>query len=386
MRSGFGLILPGLPLYLRAHHLPIPDLGLASAAYMACGIVGMAALAPLVDRFGHGRGLVGGALLYALGALVLLLLPSAPSLLVGRALQGLAMALYTPATFAYVGARVPAARRGGAYGTVASAQMAGFILGPAVGGVALGLGGPAGPLAAAAAAAALALVNALVLPAEGGEREETAHASGARALAAPFALLAAAPWGLGFLAYTAGQQIPTGVYDSVWSLFMFHLGAPAWLVGASYAAWALPLVFLSPLVGRAAPAQRAEAWMALGGAVTAAAAVGYAFLRDPYAVTALSFLEGAGSAAVLPLSQVYLAGRVPAHRLAGVQGLAGATGQGAALLAAVASGYTFPLRPWAPFLLAAVGAGLGTLAFVRMGGGGRVQEVAVAGGDVPTAL
>jgi MFS family permease len=374
VRSGFGLILPGLPLYIRAHAIPVPDLGLASATYMAAAIAGMLLLAPLADRFGHVRALFGGGALYVAGALVLLLAPSAPSLMCGRGLQGLAMALFTPATFAYIGASVAPERRGGAYGVVASAQMSGFILGPALGGVALGVAGPAGPLALAAAAAALTVLVAAALPAEPPPRPgeavgtaATAPARGIAAITAPLAALAAAPWGVGFLAYTVGQQIPNGVYDTVWSLYMFHLGAAPWLVGASFATWALPLVILSPVLGRRASGGHVRLWMTVGGAVMAVAAATYAVLTSPYAVAAVGFLEGTGSAAVLPLSQIYLAQRVPPQRMAGLQGAAGALGQAAALCAAAVSGYVFPVRPWLPFAIAAVALAAGTWVFARRG-------------------
>jgi MFS family permease len=383
VRCGFGLILPGLPLYIRAHGIPVPDLGLASAAYMAFGIGGMLVLAPLADRFGPVRALVGGGVLYTVGTLVLLVLPSATSLLMGRALQGLAMALTTPATFAYVALAVSAERRGGAYGTIASAQMSGFIVGPAAGGLALSLGGMATALAVALAASILAVAAALSLPAAGaltGQATAPSAPRGAGAWAS-LALVAAAPWGLGYLAYTVGQQIPMGVYDTVWSLYMFHLGARPWLVGASFATWALPLVVLSPLLGRRIGGQRAPLWLVLGGLVTAAAAATYGMLRDPYAVAAVGMLEGAGAAAVVPVSNVYLAARVPAGRMASAQGLVGAVGQGAALLAAVAAGYTFGMRPWLPFVLAAVGCAAGSLLFWRRERGARSPALASAGGQ-----
>lgn len=384
VRCGFGLILPGLPLYIRAHAIPVPDLGLASASYMAFGIGGMMLLAPLSDRLGHVRALVGGGILYLAGTLVLLALPSAPSLLAGRALQGLAMALTTPATFAYITDRVAPERRGGAYGTVASAQMAGFIVGPSAGGLALSLGGTTAALSVALAASLLALGAALALPTGGlAGVEPTLPVQGAslppaRPLGA-LATLFAAPWALAFVAFTIGQQIPMGVYDSVWSLYMFHLGARPWLVGASFATWALPLVVLAPLIGRRVSPARAERWLAGGGVVMAFAALTYAVLRNPYAVAAVGALEGAGSAAIMPLTNVYVAARVPSGRLAGAQGVLGAIGQAAALLAAVASGYTFAVRPWLPFVIAAGGLMVGSVWFYQRAAARRGRPALVDG-------
>lgn len=370
VRAGFGLVLPALPLYIRAHHLLVADLGWAAAVYMAFGIAGMLLLAPLVDRVGPVPSLVAGAAVYAAGGLVLLVAPSQWALLAGRGLQGIAMAVTTPATFAYIARSVGPGRRGSAFGLVASAQMAGFIFGPAAGGIALTLAGTTGPFVVAVGAAVLALGAYALLPpvAALAARDATPQArSGALAqLMRPLLALLAVPWGVGFVAFSVGQQIPMGVYDSVWSLYMFHLGAAPWLVGLSFAVWALPLVFLSPVVGARVPADRVAPWLVVGGMATALAAATYGLLHSPYAVAGVGFLEGTGSAAILPLSQVYLAHRVPAERMAGAQGAAQAIGQGAALLAAVVSGYTFGVRPWLPFAIVSAGAAIGTLWFARM--------------------
>ncbi len=327
-------------------------------------MAGMLLVAPFADRVGHTRGLLAGSAAYVAGTALLLLAPSSLALFVGRGLQGLAMALYAPAVFGYIGTSVPAADRGSAYGTVASAQMAGFMLGPTVGGLALGAGGPAACLALAGAAAVATLAVTAALPAEPPFRPAAdAPARGLASLAAPLGALLAMPWGLAFLAYTVGQQVPNGVYNAVWSLYMFHLGAPPWLVGVSYATWALPLVVLSPLFGRRARGGAVATGMVVGGSVMGLAAFAYALVRSAYAMAGIGLLEGVGSAVVLPMSQVYLAERVPPHRMSGTQAVATGLGQTVALVAAVASGFAFPIRPWLPFVLVGVCLVAGTWAF-----------------------
>lgn len=368
VRAGFGLILPALPAYIRQHGLPVPDLGLASGFYLGFSVVGMLLVAPFIDRVGHTRGLVAGAAAYVLGTFLLLWLPSSAGLFVGRGLQGLAMALYAPAVFGYVGTVVPADRRGGAYGTIASAQMAGFMLGPTVGGLALGLGGATGCLVLAAGAAVATVAATVFLPPEpAAEPVPAVQAEAAQAalstFSAPLRALLVAPWGLGFLAYTIGQQVPNGVYNAIWSLYMFHLGAAPWLVGVSYATWALPLVVLSPLFGRRALGSAVRTGMIIGGSVMGLAAFAYALVSSPYAMAGVGLLEGVGSALVLPLSQVYLAERVAPHRMSGTQAVATGLGQTLALVGAVASGFLFPVVPWLPFVLVGICLLVGTWAF-----------------------
>jgi MFS family permease len=380
VRAGFGLILPALPEYVHQHGLAIPDLGLASAFYLGCSVAGMLLVAPLVDRVGHTKGLVAGGALYVIGTFLLLLVPSSLGLFAGRGLQGLAMSLYTPAVFGYVGTTVSAERRGGAYGTIASAQMAGFLLGPTVGGVALGLDGPGGCLVLAAGAAVATLAVTLLLPPEAAAHHPlpAPAQSVLTAFTGPLRVLLAAPWGLAFLAYTIGQQVPNGVYQAVWSLYMFHLGAAPWLVGVSYATWALPLVLLAPWFGRRAVGVAVRTGMIVGGSVMGLAAFTYAMLTSPYAMAGVGLLEGIGAAIVLPLSQVYLAERVPSNRMAGTQAVATGLGQSVGLAGAVVSGFAFPIKPWLPFVLVGICLLGGTWAFalVRESLSGRIRSVA----------
>lgn len=380
VRTGFGLVLPGLPLYVRAYGMSIPDIGLGSAAYMAVAVLGMLLVAPLSDRFGHRRFLFLGALAYVLSAATLLAVPDLVGLLVGRALSGLAMAVSVPASNAYVAVAVPPEERGGAYGLVSSASMAGFALGPPLGGLALAGFGVLGPLVLAVAVGALSVVAVLLVPqqapalaplAVGGVTappraagRSTARAAGLGGMAVLLGLFLRAPWAPGFTAMMTGQNVAGGVYDTTWSLYLFHLGAPSWLVGASFTVWALPLVLLSPLVGRRVAPARSVAWLIAGNASVTVCAALYPLMPNAWLVALLGVGEGIGAAVAMPLTQLYLSLRVPAERMATIQGAVGALGQGAALVAAAASGYLFVLGPGIPFYLVALVTGAGTLWFV----------------------
>lgn len=384
VRTGFGLILPALPLYVRDHGMSVPDIGLGSAAYMAVGIVGMLLLAPLSDRVGHRRFLFAGAVSYLVSAAVLLSVPDLVGLLLGRALSGLAMAVSVPATSAYVAVGVPPEDRGGAYGLVGSASMAGFALGPPIGGLALATFGVNGPLVLSIGVGLLSLVAVLLVPvqapaprsvqsaADPGTPQGVGAAFGANwvqgGLGGLLLLLSAIlseRWAPGFAAMMTGQNVAGGVYDATWSLYLFRLGAPSWLVGVSFSVWALPLVLLSPLVGRRVSTRLSVPWILVGNASVTLCAAVYPFLPNAWLVAAVGVIEGVGAAIATPLTQVYLSVRVPTARMAAVQGVMGALGQAGALLAAVASGYLFVLGPGIPFVLVALSTGFGTLWFWR---------------------
>jgi MFS family permease len=89
----------------------------------------------LGDRFGHRRVATGGALLGAVGVLVLLAAASRPSLLAGVALLGAGLAAFWPSANTSLMGLFPETNMGGDFGAVRSAYMAFGSLGPAFVGV-----------------------------------------------------------------------------------------------------------------------------------------------------------------------------------------------------------------------------------------------------------
>lgn len=96
----------------------------------------------LAQRWGRGRTIRGGFLLYVVASLVCVLaawLPPAavvPVFMAGRALQGIANAFTTPVLVALLSEFVPRERLGATLGIFASMQAAGQAFSPLVGGVA----------------------------------------------------------------------------------------------------------------------------------------------------------------------------------------------------------------------------------------------------------
>jgi DHA1 family multidrug resistance protein-like MFS transporter len=137
--SGMGLILPFLPLLVRS--LGVADSGSVqrwSGSIFSAPFLFAALMTPvwgwLGDRFGRKR-MVMRALLGLALALALMSFATTPlQLLVLRALQG-AVSGFIPAAIALVSAAAPRERQGYALGTLTSAQAAGIVMGPLVGGV-----------------------------------------------------------------------------------------------------------------------------------------------------------------------------------------------------------------------------------------------------------
>jgi MFS family permease len=96
----------------------------------ACIVMGGAA----ADRFGARRTAMAGLALFAIASSIIAIAGDERTLLVGRALQGLAAAFAVPSTLAAVGISAPSERQGAAIGAWTGFLMLGFSVGPLIGG------------------------------------------------------------------------------------------------------------------------------------------------------------------------------------------------------------------------------------------------------------
>lgn len=158
---GIGIIMPVMPSLI----MELTGEGLSRAAvyggwlgfsYAIMQFTFAPVLGGLSDRFGRRP-----VLLYAIGSLgvdyiIMGMAPTLAWLFFGRIIAGIAGASFTPA-YAYIADITPPERRAQSFGMIGAAFGAGFILGPALGGL-LATFGPRAPFFVAAA---LSLVNFL---------------------------------------------------------------------------------------------------------------------------------------------------------------------------------------------------------------------------------
>jgi len=133
--AGIGMVSPLLPVYVR-DELGGPEIavalsfsGLAISQIIAAPFVGR-----LGDRFGVKPFIVGGFMVYALGAVGYWLTDSWELVVAFRVLSGFGAGAIFPLALAYVGRLAPEGREGSYIGVFAVAEVTGFGLGPLVGG------------------------------------------------------------------------------------------------------------------------------------------------------------------------------------------------------------------------------------------------------------
>jgi len=373
---GFGAILPVLPLYMTEKGIDPVTLGLVVAAWPAARLFAEPAFGWLADRTQRVPLMVAGLFISTVVAFVPLVLIGPVEFFVVRLVSGLGAAMYDPAARGFIVDATGDNERGEAFGLYSAAQMGGFLVGPAIGGIGAGLLGQWFPFVFATIAGMVAAVY-LLLTAKEPERRHAPQglalpppdlvgelqssptqrpvatsadisALGAGPLPAAVASAVAAPddlaspvamktiylppasfWNRMLVAAVVinfGSFFASGTYEVVWSLFMERIGASLELIGVSFAIFAIPILLLSPLAGRWVDRLGALRFIVVGAAMIIAAAFLYPAIADPYLVLPVSVLEATGFAILGPAVYAVVSWGSPAGRSSTAQGLFGAAG------------------------------------------------------------
>ena len=132
---GFGLVVPVLPLFVRAFDVSLFAVTAVVAVFAGVRLISSIYTGALADRIGSSRAVGYGALIVAVSSLGVALAPSYWAVLIVRGLGGFGSALFFNALLTQVVLIVPADLRGRAVGTLQGAFLFGIAFGPSVGGV-----------------------------------------------------------------------------------------------------------------------------------------------------------------------------------------------------------------------------------------------------------
>lgn len=186
--------------------------------------------------------------------------------------------------------------------------------------------------------------------------EHSAHSapSGSSGPSAPGAPASQGPWNLFLLllpivALSAPTGWTFGTYDTVWSLYMTSRGASTFLVGLSFATYALPVVLFAGLASGLADRLghfRAGAISLLTFGVLASA---YPFIASVPLLITTGFIEGTLTSAGIPALQAEVSRLAPAGAQGRTQGTFQVAFNVSEIVGSVAGGALYTLRPGYPF-------------------------------------
>lgn len=322
---GFGIVMPVLPQLLL--HMGSPNIAAAArvagvllVVYSVLQFMSGPLIGNLSDRFGRRPVILISLFAFGVDYLFMGFAPTIGWLFVGRAIAGIAGAVYAPAN-AFVADITPPEKRAQAFGLVSAAFGVGFILGPAIGG-ALGEMGPRAPFFAAAALAGLNFVFGLFVLPESLPKERRRAFSWARAnpLGAAIALYRY-PSVLGLAVVTLLVLIGNTVYPSIWSFFTTaRFGWSTGMIGLSLAVTGLGMALVQGvLTGRFVSALGEWRTATLGLAVAVAAYITYALVPYGWMIFPVAFV-GALQALSFPALNALMSHRVRADQQGELQG------------------------------------------------------------------
>lgn len=360
---GFGIVLPVLPgLVVHLGHVTLSEAtriaGYLLVAYAGAQFFAGPVIGNLGDRFGRRPVLLLSMIAFSIDYALMAAAPTLAWLFLGRAVAGIAGALYSPAN-AVLADVTPPEKRGATFGLMGAGFGLGFILGPAIGGLLAGLGTRAPFIAAASIAALNALWMAFWLPETlpperrrpfrlrdaniFGAFRPLFHAGGATAL-----LAAALLWQIGHTVYPATWAFWAGLALD-WNPTMI-----GWSLAASGLAMALAQVFVTgPAIARFGEARAVVIGMVTG----FLAFFAYVFVTQSWMVfiiIAFSALQGL----VYPSMNALLSRMTDASHQGALQGGMSSIGSIAAIVGPIATTQALAFgaehgEPGGGFLLAA---------------------------------
>jgi MFS family permease len=388
--TGFGALLPVMPLYFTEHGVDIALLGVVIAAWPAARLVAEPVFGSLADRIARVPLMVVGLVVAgaSIGAMAIWTGPVAFIAL--RAASGLGTAMYDPAARGYLVDATPASRRGEVFGLYNAAQMGGILLGPAIGGVGAALVGGYVFVVALAAVTMFAAAIAIALRVRerrGPHGRATPRSTlvefpadvtpdldeGGRAAAAA-AAEAEPPPSLRnrFIAAAILVNLASffggGVYETIWSLFVTDRGGGVELVGLTFAAVGLTTILVSPYGGRMVDRRGPFPFIVGGLLVTAVTMATYPFVSDPLLYVPLVAIEAVGFSFLGPATYAVIARGTPVGRSSTAQGVAGAAGTVGTITAALATGVLAAADLSFPFFVGSAVVTLMLVATLAVGG------------------
>jgi len=376
---GFGALLPILPIYFTRHGVDLPTLGIVVAAWPAARLVGEPFFGWVADRSSRKKMMVVGLVLAAGVAVLPLLVVGPVAFVTFRALAGLCASIYDPAARGYLVDANPPERQGETFGYYGAAQMGGFMIGPAIGGIAAAITGE--PTVVFWVAGVALVVSALLVAVRVRDIAHVPHVRAAEVVASPgpdapgdadsadAAAAAASPSGgrilnrllVAAIAFNVGSFFAGGSYEVVWSLYLTSLGAGLDAVGLSFATFSLPVLLLSPFTGRYIDQRGGFIALVAGMAGIAVCGALYPLIPTVWFVVVLGLVEGTAFAFASPALYMLVARASPPGRSSTAQGLFGAAGTIGTIVASLGAGILAQQDMRYPFYAAGIGTGAALL-------------------------
>lgn len=313
---GLGMIVPMRVLYAQSQGASLAIIGAMASAYLISNFVFQYPSGWLADRWGRKPLMIFSLSAQAILSLLYLVITDPVWFVVLRFVEGMVAAAFLPSARAQISDSIPAEKRGEAFGIFGAFWNAGFLLGPALGGLLAGTGYASAFVGAALfRLVGLALVLVLVRP---GARQRSVRQEGQRPPQVR-SLFALPLFGAYLLAF--GDFLYVGFDTTLAPLWMTKLGASITWIGVSYMCWSLPGIVLAPWAGKLADRRRRSNMILLFGLAQVPLYVAYGLSNSFWLLLVLFVLHGTCWIFVQPAVDSHLANASSEGVRARIQGI-----------------------------------------------------------------
>ncbi len=336
---GMWFFLPLLPIFLGRRGGSAALVG----AVVAAGLLSNAAIRYpagwAADRFGTRPVMLASMAVTAALFLAYLLPLAAPAFVLVRFIQGGAQGAYWPAANGLLAEITAPQERGRVFGFMQSTNMAGMVIGPAIGGF-IALFNLGVVFVVAAVLSMVAMVAVVTLR---NVRVDSA-------LEAPVRALHIARRLLPLILLGAGTSYMIGTFDTIWPLYMTYRGANTFAVGLSFVAFALPAMLLSSPAGALGDRFGPRRFIVVALLFTALFAAVYPFVASVPWLIGLGLVEGAFTISGTPSILAEVSRMAEPRHQARTQGIFQTAQTLVQILGAVIGGALYTLNPTSAFL------------------------------------
>ena len=336
---GMWFFLPLLPIFIGRRGGSAALVG----AVFAAGLLASAAVRYpagwAADRFGTRPVMVGAMAAYAVLFLAYLLPLPVEAFIALRFVHGAAAGAFWPAANGLIAEVTPPTQRGRAFGTMQSTNMAGMLLGPAIGGF-VALFNLNAVFAISAVASGLSAVALATLP----------SVRVVASIEAPVRALAIARRLVPMLLLGAGTSYMIGTFDTIWPLYMTHRGASTFAVGISFMAFAVPATLLSAQAGAFGDRFGPRRLIVVALVGTAVFAAIYPFVTSVAWLIGLGLIEGIFTISGSPSLNAEVSRTAEPGQQARTQGVFQTVQFAIQIVGALAGGALFTISPTLAFL------------------------------------
>jgi MFS family permease len=151
---------------------------------------------------------------------------------------------------------------------------------------------------------------------------------------------------LNFGAFFAG-----GTWEVIWSLFMQAKGASIEFIGFTFALFSLPVLIVSPLVGRMVDRRGPLPFLIIGSLGAVVTGIAYTLTDDLVVIAGIVVIEALGWALVNPALYAVVAAGSPPGRSSTAQGVFGTSGTLAYIVSSILAGRLLATDLRYPFYL-----------------------------------